>query len=80
MAGSRVLRTALAANMSTAHAMARSLSPANLVSQATEGQRKITAPMFASKGAQLIGHGRVWMPAHRYRLACEQRADKAWAQ
>ena len=67
----------LAANMPTAHAMAQSFSPANLVSQATAGNRKITEPMFASKGAQIIGHGRVRVPTHRYRHSCEQRADMA---
>jgi endonuclease G len=59
--------------------MAQSFSPASPVSQATEGKRKITGPMLASKGAQIIGHGRAWVPTGRHRLTNEQRADMAWA-
>jgi endonuclease G len=38
-----------------------------------------TGPVHPTTGAQVIGKGRVWVPAQLYKLVYDQQANRAWA-
>jgi endonuclease G len=38
-----------------------------------------TGPVYPSAGAQIIGKGRVWVPAQLYKLVYDASANRAWA-
>ena len=38
-----------------------------------------TGPVYPDSGSQVIGHGRVWVPSHLYKLVYDAGANRAWA-
>lgn len=38
-----------------------------------------TGPVYPTAGAQVIGNGRVWVPAQLYKLVYDANTNRAWA-